>query len=206
MIKNLLFDLGGVIMDIDRMRCVRAFQRMGFDTVGDYLTDYAQKGPFEALEGGSITPEQFRAELKRHMPEGVTDAQIDEAFQEFLIGIPTERLVKLRELRGKDLGIYMLSNTNLIMWNGRILEQFRKEGLQCADYFDGMLPSFEAGVQKPDPRMFEMARDRFGLVPEETLFVDDSQANLASAATLGFKTLHVAPGEEFATLIDSCLK
>lgn len=206
MIKNLLFDLGGVIMDIDRMRCVRAFQNLGFDTVGDYLTDYAQKGPFEALEEGRITAQEFRAELKRLMPEGVTDLAIDDAFQEFLTGIPVARLHELRELRRMGLGIYLLSNTNSIMWNGRILEEFRKEGLHRADYFDGMLPSFEAGVQKPDPRMFERARDLFGLVPSETLFIDDSQTNLDAASALGFKTLHVAPGKEFAELIGPFLK
>lgn len=206
MIKNLLFDLGGVIMDIDRMRCVHAFEKLGFDTVGDYLTDYAQKGPFAALEEGKISPQAFRDELKRLMPEGVTDADIDEAFQEFLVGIPEGRLHELRELRKMGLGIYLLSNTNPIMWNGRILEEFRKEGLHRADYFDGMLPSYETGVQKPDPRVFGLARDLFRLVPCETLFIDDSQANLDAAAALGFMTLHVPAGKEFAHLIGPCLK
>ena len=206
MITNLLFDLGGVIMDLDRMRCVRAFESLGFDSVGMYLTDYAQKGPFEALEEGRITSSEFRDELKRLMPPGVTDAQIDDAFQEFLVGIPVARLHELRELRKMGLNIYMLSNTNPIMWNGRILEAFRQEGLHRADYFDGMLPSFEAGVQKPSPRIFEIACKLFDIKPEHTLFIDDSQTNLDTAADLGFHTLLVPQGKEFAHLIGPHLK
>lgn len=205
MIKNLLIDLGGVIMDIRRTDCVKAFKALGFETVGDYLTDFAQKGPFEALEEGRIPPAEFRASLRAMMPDGVTDKQIDAAFMKFLVGIPLARLHELRQLRSMGLGLYLLSNTNPIMWQGKILADFRKEGMELTDYFDGVLTSFEAGVQKPDPRIFQVAAGRFGLVPEETLFIDDSQRNLDSAAKLGFRTLLVEPGKEFGKLVQKHL-
>lgn len=205
MIKNLLIDLGGVIMDIRRPDCVEAFKALGFDTVGDYLTDFAQRGPFEALEEGRISPAEFRAALRGMMPGGVTDEQIDAAFMKFLVGIPVSRLRELRRLRGMGLHLFILSNTNPIMWHGKILADFRREGLEVGDYFDGVLTSFEAGVQKPDPRIFEIAARRFGIDPGETLFIDDSQRNLDSAAGLGFLTLLVAPGEEFGKLVEKHL-
>lgn len=206
MIQNLLIDLGGVIMDIRRQNCVDAFKRLGFADVDDYLTDYAQKGPFAALEEGKITPDEFRAELRLHMPAGVTDADIDDAFQQFLTGIPVGRLHELRQLRAMGLGLYLLSNTNAIMWNGKILEEFRKEGRHRADYFDGMMPSFEVGIMKPDPAIFRLAARRFGLVPAETLFIDDARVNLDAAASEGFHTLLVEPGQEFATLVEKHLQ
>lgn len=205
MIKNLMFDLGGVIMDIDRMQCVRAFESLGFENVGDFLTDYAQRGPFESLEEGRITPAQFRDELRALIGGKVADADIDDAFQRFLTGIPRARLHELRNLRKMGLRLFMLSNTNPIMWHGRIAEEFRHEGLEVGDYFDGILTSFEARVQKPSPAMFRLAVEKFAIEPSETLFLDDSTANTEAAAALGFRTLHVRRGKEFASLIGPAL-
>lgn len=103
MIRNLLFDLGGVIMDIERERCVNAFRQLGMDNIGDFLGDYGQKGAFGQLEEGLISPAEWREEVRRNIPHEVTDAQIDEAFNSFLIGIPIHRLEALRELHKLSL-------------------------------------------------------------------------------------------------------
>lgn len=200
MIKNLLFDLGGVIMDIRRDNAVKALEGIGMTDANDFLGEYSQKGPFLALEDGSMTAEEFRTEIRKHINATVSDDAIDAAFCEFLIGIPTHRLVALRELRQR-YGIYMLSNTNPIMWNSRIAEEFRHEGMEMADYFDGIVTSFEAKSIKPDAKIFETAIEKYQLVPEETLFLDDSQKNLSAAAMLGFNTLLVTPGAEFTDLL-----
>lgn len=200
MIKNLLFDLGGVIMDIRRENAVKALERIGMTDANDFLGEYSQKGPFLLLEEGSISPQEFRNEIRRYISTDVTDEAIDAAFCEFLIGIPLHRLVALRELR-KRYGIYMLSNTNPIMWDSRIAEEFRHEGLEMADYFDGIVTSFEAKSIKPDSKIFEYAIEKCQLVPEETIFLDDSQKNLNAAAMLGFNTLLVTPGAEFTDLL-----
>ena len=197
---NLLFDLGGVIMDIDRMRCVEAYRRLGMPHPEDFLGDYAQKGPFMMIESGEITPQEFRDTLRKFLPPHVTDRQIDEAFFEFLVGIPQHRLRQLRELRHRHK-IYLLSNTNPIMWDGKIEREFRKEGLQRESYFDGIVTSFEAKSMKPDPRIFKYAIEKLGIDPTDTLFLDDSKANLDAAAKLGFKTALVAPGSEFTDII-----
>ena len=120
MIKNLLFDLGGVIIDIERQRCVDAYTALGLKDADSYFGEYAQTGIFMAIEDGSMSVDEFHAAMRALLPEGVTDYQIDNAFQKFIVGIPVERLKALRELRRRGYGIYLLSNTNPIMWRGVI--------------------------------------------------------------------------------------
>lgn len=202
MIKNLLFDLGGVIMDIRRLNCVASFERLGMKDADSFLGEYSQKGPFLQLEEGLINEAQFRDAVREYIDGEVTDEQIDKAFCDFLVGIPTYRLEQLRQLK-KQYGIYMLSNTNPIMWHSRIAEEFRQEGMEREDYFDGIVTSFEACSIKPDAKIFHTVVEKLGIKPEETLFLDDSQKNLDAASALGFHTLLVAPGSEFFDLINA---
>ena len=202
MIKNLLFDLGGVIMDIRRLNCVASFERLGMKDADSFLGEYSQKGPFLQLEEGAISEAEFRTAVRQFIDGEVSDEQIDSAFCDFLVGIPKYRLEQLRELK-KQYGIYMLSNTNSIMWRSRIAEDFRQEGLEREDYFDGIVTSFEARSIKPDAKIFHTVVEKLGIKPEETLFLDDSQKNLDAAAELGFQTLLVTPGSEFFELLNA---
>lgn len=194
---NLLFDLGGVIVDIERERCVAAFAALGLADADSYFGDYAQSGIFMAIEDGSLDIDGFHAALHALLPPGVSDADIDTAFQKFIVGIPRRRLEALRALRTAGHHIYLLSNTNPIMWNGILADEFTKEGFRRADYFDGMITSFEAGCAKPDPAIFRHACRSLGIEPSDTIFFDDSETNTAAAAALGFRTVHVRPGTEF---------
>lgn len=202
MIKNLLFDLGGVIMDIRRLNCVASFERLGMKDADSFLGEYSQKGPFLQLEEGAISEEEFRTAVRALIDGEVSDEQIDSAFCDFLVGIPKYRLEQLRQLK-KSYNIYMLSNTNSIMWRSRIAEDFRQEGLEREDYFDGIVTSFEARSIKPDAKIFHTVVEKLGINPDETLFLDDSQKNLDAAAQLGFHTLLVTPGSEFFELLKS---
>lgn len=200
MVKNLLFDLGGVIMDIEKERCIAAFTRLGLPDAAGFFGEYSQKGPFLKLEEGTMTVDKFHSAMRDEIPAEVSDDDIDRAFCEFLIGIPAHRLASLRELR-RDYKIYLLSNTNPIMWDSKIKDEFEKEGRVREDYFDGLVTSFEAKSLKPDRKIFEYAVEKLGIVPEETVFFDDSQCNLDAAAALGFKTKLVEPGSEFVNLL-----
>jgi HAD hydrolase, family IA, variant 3 len=202
MIKNLLFDLGGVIMDIRRENCVKAFRELGMKNPDEFLGEYVQQGPFEKIENGQWDEAQFHQGIRDIIGENVTDAQIDEAFQKFLIGIPLYRLKALDRLHAQ-YNVYLLSNTNPIMWNGKIAEEFAKDGHDVDYYFDGKVCSFEAGCMKPDEKIFRIVESRFGIKPSETVFFDDSQRNLDAAASLGFHTILVAPGTEYLTLLEN---
>lgn len=205
MIKNLLFDLGGVIMDIEKERCVAAFEELGLRDARSYFGDFSQQGPFMRLEQGTISPDEFHAALRTGLPEGVSDEDIDWAFCKFLTGIPAHRLDELRRLR-RSYRVYMLSNTNPIMWKSKIRDDFGQQGLTREDYFDGIVTSFEAKALKPDRAIFDYACRKLGIRPEETLFIDDSQANLDAAAALGFRTALAAPHTEFIQVITPILE
>lgn len=198
MIKNLLFDLGGVIMDIKRDDCVAAFKAIGMADADKYLGEYVQAGFFAGVENGSLTPEQFREAVRGVIDREVTDEEIDRAFGSFLKGIPVHRLDELKRLASR-YNIYLLSNTNPIMWNQGIRRYFAQQGKDIHHYFKGIVTSFEARVMKPDAAIFRYAEHKLGIRPEETLFIDDSQTNLDAAAALGFHTLLAAPGTEFYT-------
>lgn len=199
-IKNLMFDLGGVIMDIRRSDCVKAFEELGMKNADSFFGEYKQTGPFLSLEAGDITPAEFRDRMRQLIDHEVTDRQLDTAINRFLTGIPPHRLEQLERLR-RHYRVYLLSNTNPIMWDGRIAGQFTGAGHNREYYFDGMLTSFEARVNKPAPEIFIKAARKFDINPAETLFIDDSQANLDAAARLGFHTLLVPPGSEFYSLL-----
>lgn len=198
-IKNLLFDLGGVIIDLRRESCIQALTNLGMSGAEQMLGLYAQSGIFGQLESGQIDQEEFYRQIRPYFPDNgssITDSQIRDAFNEFLVGIPLHRLVELRTLR-RYYRIFLLSNTNPIMIESRIAELFAAEGRSMADYFDGMILSYQAHCLKPSAQIFEYTAATLNIVPAETLFLDDSQANLDAAARSGFATALVAPGTEF---------
>ena len=197
----LLFDLGGVIVDIRREDCVEAFEKLGFADISEYLGDYGQKGPFLLIEEGKITAGEFRDEVRKHIPCEVSDQDIDHAFNAFITGIPRRRLEALRKLRSEGRKLYVISNTNPVMWYGRLAEEFGQEGLTVNDYFDGVVTSFEAGCCKPDRAIFDKVVSDFGIDPAKTVFFDDSAANCRKGEELGFKAVHVAPGTEFTDFL-----
>ena len=144
--------------------------------------------------------EEILKSIAAKMPEGVARQQIRDAVSAFIIGIPRHRLKALRRLR-RRYRTYILSNTNPIMFEGVIAQNFGKEGLCLRNYFDGVTVSYQAHANKPSPEIFEYAINTMRITPEETLFIDDSQQNLETAKALGFETLLIEPGEEFAEVL-----
>lgn len=204
MIKNLLIDQGGVIVDLDRDRCIAALKALGMDDPDSLIGLYEQAGPFQALESGAIDTRRFNEIMLPYFPAGVTAEQIDDAFSSFIVGIPRRRLEALRELR-KRFRLYILSNTNPIMFEGVLAREFAQEGLTVDDYFDGVTVSYKAGACKPDRRIFDYTVERFGIVPGESLFLDDGAGNIAAAEALGFHGLLIPEGQEFDEVLDRYL-
>ncbi len=200
MIKNLLFDLGGVIMEIRRENCVEAMKAIGMADADEYLGEYSQKGPFAKIEDGEWSEKQFHDGIREIIGSDVSDDTIDRAFNAFLIGIPEQRLNELVELH-KRFNIYMVSNTNPIMWRMKIADEFSKQGHDVNYYFDGVVRSYKAKCMKPDRKIFELVEQKFDIKPQETVFFDDSKRNLDAAAEMGFHTILVKPGDEFYSLL-----
>ncbi|MDE6010430.1 MAG: HAD family phosphatase [Muribaculaceae bacterium] len=189
-VRNIVFDLGGVVIDLRRDAAVEALQALGMKNADSVLGLYRQEEPFLGIETGRLHAGEF-FELVRLSCPGATDVQITEAFNRFLTGIPVERLQRLRELRAKGIGVYALSNTNPIMYNSWIAEHFRQEGLSINDYFDGIVASFQELCCKPDLRIFRTLLTRYGLKGDETLMLDDSAANCDGARHAGMIAIQV---------------
>ena len=196
MIKNIIFDLGGVVIDLKRENAVAALQRLGIKEADKLLGEYSQKGPFLMLETGDITSAEFYDLLLPECDKGTLCTQIRDAFEEFLVTIPVERLKTLEALKAKGYKLYVLSNTNPVMFNHWIQNEFKKDGKTMADYFDGIVASFQEGTCKPDPEIFKNLLKRYKLSPEETLMLDDSEKNVESAKSVGLNAIRIdAEGE-----------
>lgn len=187
-VKNLIFDLGGVVIDLKRENAVAALTALGIEDVDQLLGLYRQEEPFLSLETGRLTAAEFFDEMRRRARAGVTDRDIETAFDAFLVGLPVERLQALRRLREEGYKVYGLSNTNAVMFNSWIRDAFMQEGLKVNDYFDGLVLSFEEGMCKPDPDLFMTVVNRYGLDPGETVMLDDSRKNCEAAESVGLRS------------------
>ena len=144
-----------------------------------------------------MSPEEWRNIVRQSISSPVTDEQIDDAFNAFLVDIPIEKLRMLRALKSK-YRIAMLSNTNKVMFESKSPELFKIEGLTIEDYFDDFFLSYKMGMSKPSPEIFIKVAEELGIEPNEALFIDDSQANVDAAAKLGFQTMCVKPYTDFS--------
>lgn len=190
-IRNIIFDLGGVIIDIKREAAAKALEEIGIVEADRLLGEYEQKGVFLLLEEGRLSDSEMYDSLLPMCSPGTTCTDIKTAFEKFLTGIPVERLRRIDQLRKKGYSTYVLSNTNPIFYNDWIAKAFRQDGKTINDYFDGIVVSFQELMCKPNPDLFRNLLNRYKLDPDETIFLDDSMANCEAAQTLGIHTVNI---------------
>ena len=189
MIRNIVFDLGGVIFEIDKHQAIRRFNEAGFADAALYLDAYTQMGIFGQLESGAITAEQFRQELSLLAGKEITLEGCYHGWQGYYVDLPQRNLDKVLELRSRGYRVSLLSNTNPFMMQWARSSAFDPAGHGIEYYFDALYLSYELGVMKPDRRIYEMMLSGERALPDETLFIDDSPRNVAAAAALGIHTL-----------------
>lgn len=187
-IKNILFDLGGVIMTIDQPEAVRRFKAAGLADAEQRLDPYTQKGIFGDLEEGLITAEDFRQELSRMVGRELTYDECQHCWLGYRKEIPARNVRVLDRLRADGYRLILLSNTNPFMMKWAMSADFSGDGRSIASFFDTMFRSYEMKMMKPDGRIFRKILSDTGIKAEETLFVDDGEKNTSVAARLGFKT------------------
>lgn len=191
-IRNIIFDLGGVVIDLKRENAVKALEKLGLEDADRMLGLYKQEPPFLSLETGHITAGEFFDIIRTRTGRQISDTEIQNAFNAFLISLPPERLEALRKLRSAGYGVYALSNTNPVMFHSWIEEAFRSiPGFSVNDYFDGMVLSFEERTCKPDPAIFRTVINRYSLCAHDTLMLDDSQANCEAARSIGLQAIQI---------------
>lgn len=187
--KNIIFDLGGVIIDIERESAAKALMELGIVEAERLLGEYEQKGIFLMLEEGRVSDSEMYDSLLPMCNQGTTCTDIKCAFEKFLVDVPVERLRTIDSLREKGYKTYVLSNTNPIFYNDWIAKAFRQDGKSINDYFDGIVASFQELMCKPNPDIFRNLLNRYKLNPDETIFLDDSEENCAAASSLGIHTV-----------------
>ena len=195
-IKNIIFDLGGVVIDLDRNQAVEGLEELGIRNADSLLGVYGQKGPFLMLETGEIKEAEFFDLILSECKPGTGCAEIRAAFERFLVGLPVERLQTIGELRKKGYKVFILSNTNPLMYHHWIEDAFRQEGQSVNDYFDGIVVSFQENTCKPDPQIFLNLLNRYSIKADETVMLDDSEANCEAAKSVGMQAVRIMPEGE----------
>lgn len=193
-IKNLVFDFGGVFFQINWERAMDAFRRLGLAEPEKILDKYHQKDFFLDLETGKISAEEYMEQLGRLCRRPLSWEEIEAAWLAFVEPVPAELLEHILSLRSK-YKVYLLSNTNPFVMAWARSPRFSEAGLPLDAYCDRLYLSYLMGVAKPERAIFEQMTADAGFRPEETLFIDDSEANLAAARPLGFQTFRPLPEE-----------
>ncbi len=199
---NLLFDFGGVLVDLDKSRCIAAFDAIGFD-VRPFLGTFAQAGILSKLERGEVSVGEFCEELRQLSGQShLSDEAIVEAWQQYLLDVPEERLDMLLKAR-QHYPLYVLSNTNEIHWKMARDGYFRYKNLHVEDFFEKVFLSYELGVEKPHPAIFKAVVEGIGCSPEEVLFFDDSEVNCQAARDCGLQALLAPAGSLWLQYFDA---
>lgn len=204
-IKNIVFDLGGVIMTLDPAEALRRFKALGLSDAERYLDAYTQSGIFGNLEEGKITAEDFRSKLSSLTGHELTFDECKHAWLGYRKDVPQRNLDLLKELRAKGYRLILLSNTNPFMMDWALSSEFDGKGSSLNDYFDALYLSYRLGIMKPAPDFFRQVLDNENILPEETLFVDDGPRNVEAAGKLGFMTMCPDDGSDWTGELRSLL-
>ena len=194
-IKNIIFDLGGVILNIDFKRTEAAFRLLGWDQFLNHINQFHITHLFEQYETGQIDDAAFVGGIQQLIGKPVEEDKIIAAWNALLVGFPAERIALLRQLKGK-YRTFLLSNTNAIHHDEFQKRLFSEQGVYLEDLFEKTYYSHIAKLRKPDAPIFERVLNENKLIPEETLFIDDTALNFPEAEKLGIQVHHLAPGTE----------
>lgn len=193
-IENIIFDLGNVLLKIHFERTVPAFQKLGLKE-GDVDYRKAAETPlFKNLEVGKSTPSEFRNGIRRLLKNpGLTDLEINDAWCAMLGSVTTECVELLKKLR-KNHKLFLYSNTNHIHID-KFLTDFEKDHrIDFPDLFDKVFYSHEIHDRKPEVSSFKKVIKLAGIEPNESLFIDDLEANCIAAEKAGLKSFHLKEG------------
>jgi putative hydrolase of the HAD superfamily len=191
-VKNIIFDLGGVFMNLDYQKMEQAFIDLGIANFSELFTQHHSSPLFEDLETGKITNEHFYQQLRKISGVDVSNEAIRDAWNAILLDFPKERIDWLNEIK-KKYNIYLFSNTNQIHYDA-FIETFRKQtGIENFNqYFIKAYYSHELGLRKPYVDSYQKIIGEQKLTAAETLFIDDTLKNIEGAQQAGLQTIHLA--------------
>lgn len=191
-----LFDLGGVVVDISPSAAIDAFKALGLKDIDEQITQSHHQGLFKQYELGVVSSDAFISALQKELPQQVGREAIVHAWNTMLVTLPNERVALLAKLRTTH-PVYLLSNTNAI--HHQSFKSMADGYDNLEELFTEVFYSYKMQLSKPDPECFQYVVNKTGLIPERTLFLDDSAKNLEAAGKLGFQTVLVSPNN---TILD----
>jgi putative hydrolase of the HAD superfamily len=202
-IKAIIFDLGGVLLNIDYHRAEKAFRDLGVSHFGDLYTQTHVGALFADLETGRIDGPTFTEAMKKESSVPLTDQQITDAWNAMLLDFPAERIDLLRRIQDK-YDLYLLSNTNAIHLEAftRMLQQ--ENGVPSLDsLFRKAYYSHLIGERKPDVEAFTHVINDSHLDPATTLFIDDTAVNIDAARKAGLQAVLLTPPQTVVDVISA---
>lgn len=200
-IKNIIFDLGGVIINIDHNKAISSFQQLLGNDFNELEQNLTANNILEKYETSAISTNEFISIFKKFKP-ALTNQEIIDAWNSMLLEIPQERILIIRKLARKHR-VFLLSNTNEIHLNN--INQHVKDEFgfnEMSSLFEKAYYSHEMGLRKPNPNIFEEILIDKNLVPKETLFIDDSEEHIISAKLLNLETHHLLATENIIDIFN----
>lgn len=203
--KALIFDMGGVLVDLDIEDCKRAFrENVGYYGIDSIIDACHQKGIYGDLEEGVLSAEEFREIILKDAAPGMTADDVDKAMWHILVGIEPYKTELLKEL-AESYDLYLLSNNNPICLPCSS-QMFRDAGVPLEDIFKKCYFSYEMKALKPSEKFYKAVINDIGIDPEYMLFIDDSQKNVDGAVAVGLPAVYYQPGTDLSLLIKNVLE
>lgn len=189
-VKNVILDYGNVIFMIDFPKVRQAFMDLGIKNVDDFFGHHGQDSLFDAFDKGEISVPEFRDGVRKKADRyDLTDEQIDTAWNSLLLGVP-EGKHEILEILRDNYRTFLCSNNNELHYAYCMKHIQEKYGVPSNDvFFERTYYSHLEGLRKPDAAIFERVLEQNNLIPEESLFVDDSPQHLEGAKKLGIQTV-----------------
>ena len=202
--KSIIFDMGGVLVDLDLKACREAFiNDLGFLAIDEILDPCHQKGILGELEAGRVTADEFRSYVLAGSDQGHTPEEVDKALWTILVDIAPEKIALLKRLASR-YDLYMLSNNNAIC-TPRAVEIFAEAGYPMYEGFKKCYISYQLKTSKPSLDFYRAVIADIGLPSEDMLFVDDSQRNVDASISVGLPAVYYQPGTDLDKVLAEAL-
>lgn len=204
-IKALIFDMGGVLVDLDIEDCKKAFKEgLGYHKIDDIIDACHQKGIYGELEQGLLTGDEFRKIVLSESRPGSKPEDVDKAMYHILVGIAPEKVRLLKDLAA-EYALYLLSNNNEICLPcARGI--FEQAGIPLDKIFRKCFYSFEMKALKPSESFYKAVVEQIGIPSEQMLFIDDSMANVEGSIAAGLPAIYYKPGTDLGAVIAKALE